>query len=158
MPQIVETTVYRLEELDDAAKDRARAWYRDIALDDDWHEFVYEDFERICAILGVRLKTDSVRLFGGGTRQKPRIYFSGFASQGDGACFEAGYAYENGASRAVRGHAPRDAELHRIADALQAIQRRNLFQLRADVVHRGRYYHEYCMAISTWMPSFSFSK
>ncbi len=28
------------------------------------------------------------------------------------------------------------------------MQRRNFFQLRADVSHRGHYYHEYCMAIS----------
>jgi len=148
MPEIVETTVYRLEELDDAAKDRARAWYRDVALEDDWHEPVYEDFERTCVILGVRLKTSTVRLFGGGTRQKPRIYFSGFSSQGDGASFEAFYSHKNGASRAVRAHAPQDTELHRIADSLQAIQRRNFYQLHADAVHRGRYYHEYCMAIS----------
>ena len=37
---------------------------------------------------------------------------------------------------------------HRIADALQAIQRRNFYQLHAGVVHRDRYYHEYCMAIA----------
>ena len=41
-----------------------------------------------------------------------------------------------------------DGELHRIADALQAIQRRNFYQLHATVTHRDRYYHEYCMAIS----------
>ncbi len=78
MPRTVETTVYRLDELSDDAKDRARLWYREIALDHDWHEFVYDDFERICAILGVGLKTTTVRLFGGGTRQKPRIYLRGF--------------------------------------------------------------------------------
>lgn len=27
-------------------------------------------------------------------------------------------------------------------------QRRNFYQLRADVSHRGHYYHEYCMEIS----------
>jgi hypothetical protein len=31
---------------------------------------------------------------------------------------------------------------------LQAIQRRNFYQLHATVTHRDRYYHEYCMAIS----------
>lgn len=48
----------------------------------------------------------------------------------------------------IREYAPQDTELHRIADALQAIQRRNFYQLRADASHRGHYYHEYCMAIS----------
>lgn len=31
---------------------------------------------------------------------------------------------------------------------LQAIQRRNFYQLHAGIGHRRRYYHEYCMAIS----------
>ena len=37
--------------------------------------------------------------------------------------------------------------LHGIADHLQGAQRQNFYQLSADVSHRGRYYHEYCMAI-----------
>ena len=44
-------------------------------------------------------------------------------------------------------HAPRDTELHRIADGLSVVQRRNFYQLRADVRHRGRYYYEHCMTI-----------
>ena len=48
----------------------------------------------------------------------------------------------------IREYAPQDTELHRIADALQAVQRRNFYQLRAEATHRGHYYHEYCMAIS----------
>ena len=148
MPEIIQTTVYRLDELSDDAKDEARAWYRQVGLDHDWFEFVYDDFERICAILGVNLKTVPVRLYGGGMRQKPCIWFSGFWSQGDGACFEGRYSHAAGATRAIRDHAPKDNELHRIADALQAVQRRNFYQLHATVTHRDRYYHEYCMAIS----------
>jgi hypothetical protein len=148
MPRIVETKVFRLDELSDAAKDAARAWYRETAPGDDWYECVFEDFEAVCAILGVRLKTRSVRLFGGGTRPKPCIWFSGFASQGDGACFEGAYGYAPGAPKAIRVHAPRNSELHRIADGLQAIQRRNFYQLRAEVSQRGRGCHEYSMAIA----------
>ena len=148
MSRIVETTVYQLEELSDRAKDAARAWYRDASAYDDWHECVFEDFETICTILGVRLKTRSVRLYGGGTRQKPRIWFSGFSSQGDGASFEGSYGFAKGATKAIRAHAPQDSELHRIADALQAIQRRNFYQLCADANQRGRYCHEYSMSIT----------
>jgi hypothetical protein len=148
MPHIVETTVYRLDELDDKARDKARNWYRETAFDYDWYEFVYGDFETICGILGVHLKTETVRLMGGGTRAKPCIYFSGFWSQGDGACFEARYAYEKDAPRKLRAHASQDTELHAIADALQVVQRRNFYQLQADITHRGRYSHEYCMSIS----------
>jgi hypothetical protein len=148
MPHIVETTVYQLGELSDRAKDAARAWYREAAPCDDWHECVFDDFEAICAILGVRLKTRSVRLYGGGTRQKPCIGFSGFSSQGDGASFACVYGFATGACKAIRAHAPQDGELHRIADAMQAIQRRNFYQLRADVSQRGRYCHEYSMSIA----------
>lgn len=148
MPEIIETTVYRLDELSGEAKETARAWYRQGALDHDWFEFVYDDFERICSILGVDLKTVPVRLYGGGTRQKPCVWFSGFWSQGDGACFEGRYRHAKGASHAIRDHAPKDGELHRIGDALQAIQRRNFYQLHATVTHRDRHCHEYCMAIS----------
>lgn len=149
MPEIIETTVFRLEELSDAAKEAARAWYREGCLDDDeWYEAVYADFETICEILGVTLNTRSVRLLGVGSREKPRVYFSGFWSQGDGASFDARYAFARCAPTKIRHHAPNDAELHGIADALASVQRRNFFQLHADVCHRGHYYHEQCMAIT----------
>lgn len=147
MSEIIETTVYGLDELSDAAKEKARAWYRQVGIDDDWYEFLYEDFQCIAEILGLRLKTVPVRLFDA-TRQKPCIWFSGFWSQGDGACFEGRYNHAKGAPRKIRDHAPKDGELHRIADALQAIQRRNFYQLHADIAHRDRCYHEYCMSIS----------
>ena len=58
----------------------------------------------------------------------------------------------------MRDYAPTDATLHGIADRLQAIQRRNFYQLAAEASHRGRYYHEYTMSIdvtresTTWQP------
>ena len=148
MSEIIETTVFRLDELSDAAKDKARAWYREGGFDYDWYDAVYEDFQHIAEILGLDLKTRPVQLMGGGTRQEPCIWFRGFWSQGDGACFETFYAPRKGAPHRIREYAPQDTELHRIVDALQAIQRRNFYQLRADASHRGPYYHEYCMAIS----------
>ena len=93
-----------------------------------------------------------------GTRQKPCIWFSGFWSQGDGACFEGYFSHAKGAAARIRDYAPKDAALHSIADRLQAIQRRNFYQLAAEVSHRGRYYHEYTMSVDvtrdspTWQP------
>ena len=87
MPEVICTTVYQFPELSDIAKDKARSWYRELGPHDDWWNAVYEDFERVCDILGVRLKTTPVRLMGGGTWAKPCIWFSGFWSQGDGACY-----------------------------------------------------------------------
>ena len=54
MPDVIETTVYRLDELSEAAKDNARAWYREGGFDYDWYDAVYEDFRRIAEILGIR--------------------------------------------------------------------------------------------------------
>ncbi|MYG52352.1 MAG: antitoxin of toxin-antitoxin stability system [Rhodospirillaceae bacterium] len=158
MPRIVETVVYEIKELSGAAKERARAWYRESCLDYDWHEFVYDDFEAICGLLGVTLETHPVPLMGGGTREKPQIFYSGFSSQGDGASFSATYEYASGAARAVRAHAPRDTDLHAIADTLQEVQQPNFYQLSAGIRQRGRYCHEYTMAIDverdspTWQP------
>lgn len=147
MAEIIETTVYGLEELSDEAQEKARDWYRQGAFDDDWYWAVYSDFEQICDILGISLATVPVRLFGGGSRQKPCVWFSGFASQGDGACFEGDYSYSRGSARSIRGYAPKDEELHRIADTLRRVQWSNFFQLSARITHRGRYYHEYSMEI-----------
>ena len=158
MPRIVETTVCTIDELSDAAKENARIWYRDQGLHDEWYDFVYEDFETICGILGITLATTPVRLYGGGTRDKPQIFWSGFSFQGDGASFAGCYSHAKGAARAIRAHAPQDTELHRIADELQALQRKNFWQLNATVRQRGRYCHEYTMTIEverdspTWQP------
>ncbi|SIS91412.1 antitoxin of toxin-antitoxin stability system [Phaeovulum vinaykumarii] len=147
MPETICTTVYQFPELSDAAKEKARSWYSDLAPHDDWWDAVYEDFERICEILGLRLKTSPVRLMGGGVRQKPCVWFSGFWSQGDGASFEGHLRHTKGVAARIRDYAPMDATLHGIADRLQAIQRRNFYQLVAEATHRGRYYHEYTMSV-----------
>lgn len=148
MPEIIEITVYRLDELSERAKENARAWYRETGLDYEWYHSAFEDFERICAILGISLKSNPVRLYGGGTRAKPCIYFNGFWNQGDGASYEGSYAYAKDAHTAIRRHAPQDTELHQIADTLRDVQRRNFYQLRADVTQGGHYYHEYSMTVS----------
>ena len=148
MPQVIATTVYRLNELPDGAKDRARAWYREGGFDHDWYDAVYEDFQHIAEILGIRLKTRTTRLVGGRTRQDPCIWFSGFWSQGDGAAWEGVYSYWKSAAAELRAYAPKDKTLHRIAGTLQAAQRQNFYQLRAEVTHRGNYYHAFAMAVS----------
>ena len=158
MPRTVETTVYELEELPDTAKEGARAWYRETCLDHEWYDAVFEDFETICRILGVTLRTSPVRLFGGGTREKPHLFFRGFWSQGDGACFEGQLSHAKGARETIHAHAPKDEELHRIADELQAAQKRNFYQLTGSIRTRGNYCHEHSMAIEverdspTWQP------
>ena len=147
MPRIIETTVYGIEELSGRAKEAARSWYRETCLDHEWYDFVYEDFETICRILGIALRTSPVKLMGGGTREKPHVFFAGFSSQGDGASFEGQYSHARGAAKGIRAHAPQDTELHRIADVLLSVQRPNFYQLTANIRQRGNYCHEYGMAI-----------
>jgi hypothetical protein len=148
MPKIVTVTTYQFDELDDDAKERAREWWREGAFDDDWwYETTFEDFEQICKLIGVELQTHPVQLMGGGSRQKPSIWFSGFCYQGDGACFEGWYAYEKGAAKKIREYAPLDTELHRIVDDLQSLQRRHFYQLTATITHSGRYNHAWSVTI-----------
>ena len=147
MPRIVKTVVYELPELSESARERARAWYRETCLDWDWYDAVFEDFQTICGLLGVTLRTRTVRLTGGGTREAPNIWFHGFHTQADGASFDGTYRYAPGAARAIRSYAPKDKTLHGIADELQHVQRRNFHQLGAIVRQGGRYYHEFAMSI-----------
>lgn len=134
----VTTNVYKFEELDDRAKEKARDWYRQNALDYDWWDSVYEDAKQIGIILGIDMNHKG---------KDPCIWFSGFSSQGDGACFEGSYRYAKGASKEIRKYAPKDTELHRIADALTKIQRPAFYQLTATVRHSDRYYHAYSTTI-----------
>ena len=158
MPQVIETTVYTIEELSDEAKETVRAWYRQTCLDYEWYDFVYEDFGTICGILGIELRTSPVRLYGGGTRDKPHLFWTGFWSQEDGASFEGSYSHAPGAAKGIRAHTPQDTELHRIADQLQAAQRPNFWQLHGTIRQQGRHCHEYTMAIEVerdspiWQP------
>ena len=137
-------TLFTFDELSDEAKETARGWMReDLPIDND-----YEFFEYVADVLGVTLASKSVPLMSGKTRQAPIIYYSGFWSQGDGACFEGSYSYKPGASKAIRDYAPNDKTLHRIADELQAVQRRYFYKLNASCTHRGHYYHSGCMSVS----------
>jgi hypothetical protein len=147
MPEVICTTVYQFPELSDAAKEKARSWYRELGSHDDWWDAVYDDFERICDILGVSLKTRPVRLMGGGTRQKSPA--SGSRGSGVRGTVRASRDTQprQGRDSEHPGLCPEDETLHGIADRLQAIQRRNFYQLAAEASHRGRYYHEYTMSV-----------
>jgi hypothetical protein len=148
MPRTVESEVFKFEELSEGAKECARAWWRECdACDNFWSESVIEDAMECAKIIGIDLRQRPVKLMGGGTRGEPAIYYSGFASQGDGACFEGTYSYAKGAAKAIRQHAPQDTVLHGIADALQAIQRRAFYRLNGCVKQSGHYMHSGCTRI-----------
>jgi len=47
MSKVVETVVYDFAELSERAKNKARAWYREGALNYDWWDFTYEDAKNV---------------------------------------------------------------------------------------------------------------
>lgn len=136
MPKTITTTVYTFSELDEKAREKAREWYREGGFDYDWYDSVYEDAKSIAALMGIDIN---------------QIYFSGFWSQGDGACFECTFQGKEGGAQAVKEYAPEDKELHEIADAWEALQKANGYALEGTVKHDGdRYYHDQCTAFNVF--------
>jgi hypothetical protein len=144
--EVIERKIFKFAELSPRAKERARQWWRD-GFDDDLVDLNSDDFGTIAGILGIEFDYDYHDTVGGQRRGSPRILYSGFSCQGDGACFEGRYTYAKGAPKAIRAYAPKDERLHAIADALQAAQRPHFYKLEARVKHSGHYYHEYCTDI-----------
>lgn len=154
MPRIetIERQLFQYAELDDSAKEKARDWYRSCIEADELAN--YDDWQSVADILGISFSTHTVRLYGGGSRQGPNIYWSGFSSQGDGARYEGSYSYAKGAAKRIREYAPTDGELHRIADELQALQRPYFYKLCADI-NAGSgsnfYSHSGTMSVSAYV-------
>lgn len=138
--RIIETKVYKYEELSDSAKERAREWYLEGGLCYDWWDFCYEDFCRVAEILGIDLSQKAVPLMNGKCRYEPEIYFTGFYCQGSGSSFVGTYRYAKGAVGKIKEYAPKDEELHSIAYGLQEVQRRHFYRLVADITSVRDYY------------------
>jgi hypothetical protein len=128
----------KFAELSDSAKQNAIEKFRVGHLDYEWWDSVFDCAERIGEIIGIDF--DHKR------SHTPAIYFSGFSSQGDGACFEGSYHYRKGSAKAIAAYTS-DAELLRIARELQAVQSRNFYKLEAHCRHTGRYNHSYSMSV-----------
>ena len=150
MPRIVKTTVYDIHELEKKAKAKARDWYIQNVLVTTpiWHEHVFDDFATICEILGITILTRPETQRGQRPAHTVRcIWFSGFATQGDGACFEGDWKHAPRTSQRIREYAPKDKTLHGIADALTKAQKANFYELAGVMKHEGHYSHEYCMKV-----------
>lgn len=135
MARIVEKTLYTFAELSDDAKENAREWYREGAFDYEWYEFVFDDAKLCGALFGIDID---------------RIYFSGFWSQGDGACFEGNYAYRKGWRKALRAAIGGDdlEPLEAIGERLQETQRRAFYGVSASCRQSGHYMHSGCMTVN----------
>lgn len=123
--------IYTFEELDEKGKEKAREWYRS-GNDFFGADFIIEDAKNIASMFGLDIDN---------------IYWSGFWSQGDGACFTGRYEYKKGALKTIKAECPNDMELHRIVEQLQYEQARYFFAVTAHIEHRGHYYHSGCLSI-----------
>lgn len=119
--RVIEKTIYRFDELTDAAKEKAREWFRTVSADDNWwSEYVIDDAKRIGALIG--FEVDGV-----------------YWSLGDGACWTGSVTYSTGCAAAVARECPQDSEIQRIAREWHALQRRNFYQIRGGVSANDRY-------------------
>jgi hypothetical protein len=145
MPKERTILIYKYDELSERAKERARDWLREASAgDSDWSEYVIEDFAKIAAFCGWDIKQRAVKLMGGGTRMEPQVYWSGFGTQGSGACFEGEWSPSAVNSRGLRAYAPRDKELRSIGARFNKLKRAIpcLMDAGATASHTGRGEHE----------------
>lgn len=112
--------LYQYAELSDAAKEKARDWYRNASAGDDfWSECAIESIKEAGEYLGIDF--DTAR----GRTSQPAIYYSGFWSQGDGCSYTGTWRAKDCKPDALAdeftGDGKTNVELRRIAAALGAI-------------------------------------
>lgn len=129
-------SVYSFSELSPKAREKAIDNHR-LSIREEWDgEQTIEDAKNVFGFAGFDIS---------------KVYYSGFSSQGDGACFEGSWYAKDVNPALMRENAPKDAELHRIADELKKLAEK-CPEARFSVKHRGHYFHEYCTDFSFDLP------
>lgn len=125
----------KFDQLSPEAKQQAINDYREGGIDFSFEqECIFDEAKEIAEIIGIDID---------------QIYYSGFCSQGDGACFVGRWEYRKGSVKEIKGFAPLDPELHRIASELQKAASKQFYKVVCRTTHRGHYYHEFCMDCET---------
>jgi hypothetical protein len=137
--EVEEKTVFRFDELSDEAKEQARNDWRTSGHHDQWWDHIHEGAITIAQHMDIEIDRPTL-----GGHIRTSIYFSGFSSQGDGACYAGDYRYQPGCLQAITEHAPEDAELHRIARELTAIQITARLRLKTTLTAKIRTEGTYC--------------
>lgn len=133
MSTIIQTEIFQFDELSDGAKEKARDWYREASSGDNYFsEYIIEEAQgEIGRALGFNIQ---------------HVWFSGFASQGGGACIIGTWRAADVNARALQRYAPADKELARIRKAMRAFARSHRNN-SANITHRDRYYHAHSVDI-----------
>lgn len=124
-------TEFEFHELSPSAKERAIQEHAE-SLWDDWHSFVIEDWK-------AKLDTHGFT--------NPKIYFSGFWSQGDGASFEADFCYAGDA--ALQWLEPCDLErltALKVKVRMDGCEPVPELVISGQITQGGHYCHKYTMA------------
>lgn len=126
---------YLFIELSPEAKQTAINNNPDINTNHDCYEYIIDNYKQLSAIVGLDIDN---------------IYFSGFNSQGDGACFTGNYKYSKGAASQLSEFVYDDHPLVAIAEQLQSIQKEYFYSLTSEISHLGgNYSHEQSVKVVT---------
>ena len=124
MPKIIEKLAYEYNELSDKAKQKLRYNYCEHVIEMD---FEVECLETILEEMGF---------------SNPKIAYSGFWSQGDGASFTCdNWQYKKGMLANIKQNYPTWTSLHLIAKELQSLSKKTGYSLEFSVYRTN---HRYC--------------
>lgn len=152
MSKQITMTAYEFDELSDKAKEKAREWWREAtASDNNYSDSVIEEAVEQGALMGIEIAANNRAWTSSDGKRKgvdmsPRIFWSGFWSQGDGACFEGTWRASGVKADKVAdgwGEDPATTEIKRIAAEFDRIAKAYP-NASFTVKHSGHYNHEHC--------------
>lgn len=123
----VSVNLYQFDELSDKAKEVARDWFKKGYPEHGWWESVFDDAREIATRFGVEIKD---------------INFSGFWSQGDGACFTGTFRSADlikTTEEHFKSEYPTEEGLHVLLRRLLAVKHQENAFLQLTTF--GHYYH-----------------
>ena len=134
MSTTIQIEVFKIDELSDAAKEKARTWYREANAGDNYFaEPTIEDVKgEIGAYLGFTVKD---------------VFWSGFSYQGDGACITGTWRAADVQAAKLREFAPKDKALAKIRKAMRAFARAHRGNTAQIITIDRHYCHEYSVSI-----------
>lgn len=123
----ISVCLYQFDELDIKAKEVAREWFKKDYPDHGWWKSVYDEAKEIATRFGIEIKD---------------INFSGFWSQGDGACFTGMFRTTDlqPLKRLKEGY-PTELQLHALLERLHVVDRAFNTMQRISIGVRGHYSH-----------------